>query len=144
MWNDFKKFAVKGNIIDLAIGVIIGGAFGKIVTSLVNDIIMPLLGALIGRVDFSNKFIDLSGGNYTTLAAAKAAGAATINYGLFINNILDFLIISFSIFIVLRQLYRFKKKEDVAVTAKKCPYCCTEIALAATRCPHCTSILEEK
>lgn len=143
MWNDFKKFAVKGNIIDLAVGVIIGGAFGKIVTSLVSDIIMPIIGSLIGRVDFSSLYINLSGKHFNSLADAKAAGAATITYGLFINNIIDFLIISFSIFIVLRQLDRFKKKETIVVTTKKCPYCLTDIALAATRCPHCTSILEE-
>lgn len=143
MWNDFKKFAIKGNVIDLAIGVIIGGAFGKIVTSLVNDIIMPLVGKLIGNVDFSNLFYDF-GKDYGTLKAAQAADAATINYGLFINNVLNFFIISFSIFIVIRQLERFKKKEEVKVTTKKCSYCCTEIPLEASRCPHCTSVLEDK
>lgn len=145
MWKDFKKFALKGNVVDLAVGVVIGGAFGKIVTSLVNDIIMPIVGKLIGNVDFSNLFLNLSNKKkYASLAAAQADGAATINYGVFLNNILDFLIIAFSIFIVIRQLNRFKKKEEIKVTTKNCSYCCTEIPLEATRCPHCTSVLEEK
>lgn len=142
MWNDFKKFALKGNVMDLAIGVIIGAAFGKIVSSLVNDIIMPIVGKLVGKVDFSNLFYDF-GANYETLAKAQEAGAATINYGLFINNIIDFLIIAFSIFIVVRQLQRFKKKEAVIATTKKCSYCFTDIPIEATRCPHCTSELEK-
>lgn len=145
MLKEFKEFAVKGNAVDLAVGVVIGGAFGKIVSSLVNDIIMPLVGRLLGKVDFSNFFINLSGGSYKTLADAKAAGAATINYGLFINNIIDFLIIAFSIFIVIKQINRFtkKKEEPAPVKTKKCKYCCTEIAIEATRCPHCTSVLED-
>lgn len=147
MLNDFKKFAMKGNVLDLAIGVVIGGAFGKIVTSLVNDIIMPVVGKLIGNIDFSNLYINLSKNlsktNYSSLAEAQAAGAVTINYGIFLNNVLDFLIISFSIFIVIRQLNRFKKKEEVKITTKKCSYCCTDIPLEATRCPHCTSVLEK-
>lgn len=145
MWKEFKEFAVKGNAVDLAVGVVIGGAFGKIVSSLVNDIIMPLVGRLLGKVDFSNFFINLSGGSYKTLADAKAAGAATINYGLFINNIIDFLIIAFSIFIVIKQINRFtkKKEEPAPAKTKKCKYCCTEIAIEATRCPHCTSVLED-
>lgn len=143
MWKEFKKFAMRGNVIDLAVGVVIGGAFGKIVTSLVNDIIMPLIGRLLGKVDFSNLYLNLSGEKFTSLAEAKAAGAATINYGLFINNIIDFLIISFSIFIVIRQINRFSKKEEAPVTTKKCKYCCSEIAIEATRCPHCTSDINE-
>lgn len=143
MLKDFKKFAMKGSIVDLAIGVIIGGAFGKIVTSLVNDIIMPLIGRLLGKVDFSNFFYAF-GEKYDSLAKAQEAGAATLNYGLFINNIINFLIISFSIFLVIRQLERFRKKEEVKVTTKKCTYCLSEIPLEATRCSHCTSILEEK
>lgn len=143
MWNDFKKFALKGNVVDLAIGVVIGGAFGKIVTSLVNDIIMPIVGKLVGNADFSNIYINLSGTKYASFSEAQAAGAATINIGLFLNNVLDFLIIAFSIFIVIRQLNRFKKKEEVKVTTKTCSYCCTEIPLEATRCPHCTSQLEK-
>lgn len=139
MLKEFKKFALKGNVVDLAVGVIIGGAFGKIVSSLVNDIIMPIIGSLVGKVDFSNLYINLSGQEFNSLAEAKKAGAATINYGLFLNNVIDFLIIAFSIFIVIRQFDKFKKKEEPVVTTKKCPYCCTEIDIEATKCPNCTS-----
>lgn len=139
MLKEFKKFALKGNVVDLAVGVIIGSAFGKIVSSLVNDIIMPIIGNLVGKVDFSNLYINLSGQQFNSLAEAKKAGIATINYGLFLNNVIDFLIISFSIFIVIRQFEKFKKKEIPVVTTKKCPYCCTEIAIEATKCPNCTS-----
>ena len=124
MLKEFKDFAVKGNVIDLAVGVIIGGAFGKIVASLVNDIIMPLFGLLIGNVDFSELHFGI------------------INYGIFINTVIEFLVIAFSIFIVIRQLNKFKKKEvvvEAAPTTKPCPYCYTEIHLDATRCPNCTS-----
>lgn len=147
MLKEFKEFAVKGNVIDLAIGVIIGGAFGKIVTSLVNDMIMPVIGLLIGRVDFSNLFISLDGVDYPSLSAAQEAGAVTLNYGVFINTIIEFLIISFSIFIVIRQINRFKRKEEKVEqvpTTKKCPYCYTDIHIEATRCPNCTSALENK
>ncbi len=149
MWKEFKEFSMKGNVIDLAIGVIIGGAFGKIVTSLVNDIIMPVVGSLVGKVDFSNLYINLSGQQFNSLQEAQAAGAATINYGLFLNNLINFLIIAFSIFIVIKQINKLKnftmKKEEVKVeaTEKDCPYCCTKIDIKATRCPHCTSVLEE-
>lgn len=149
MWKEFKEFAMKGNVVDLAIGVVIGGAFGKIVTSLVNDIIMPLVGRLVGKVDFSNLYINLSGQHYNSLQEAQAAGAATINYGLFLNNLVNFLIISFSIFIVVKQINKFKyfsmKKEEVEVkaTEKDCPYCFTKIDIKATRCPNCTSTLEK-
>ncbi|MDU4130692.1 MAG: large conductance mechanosensitive channel protein MscL [Clostridium perfringens] len=149
MWKEFKEFAMKGNVIDLAIGVVIGGAFGKIVTSLVNDIIMPVVGSLVGKVDFSNLYINLSGQKFNSLQEAQAAGAATINYGLFLNNLINFLIIAFSIFIVIKQINKLKnftmKKEEVKVeaTEKDCPYCCTKIDIKATRCPHCTSVLEE-
>ncbi|AQW22562.1 large conductance mechanosensitive channel protein MscL [Clostridium perfringens] len=149
MWKEFKEFAMKGNVIDLAIGVVIGGAFGKIVTSLVNDIIMPVVGSLVGKVDFSNLYINLSGQQFNSLQEAQAAGAATINYGLFLNNLINFLIIAFSIFIVIKQINKLKnftmKKEEVKVeaTEKDCPYCCTKIGIKATRCPHCTSVLEE-
>lgn len=142
MLKEFKDFAVKGNVIDLAIGVIIGGAFGKIVTSLVNDMIMPVIGLLVGKVDFSNLFVSLDGVKYISLAAAQEAGAATINYGIFINTIIEFLIISFSIFITIRQLNKLNKREEVAEevsNTKKCPYCYTEIHTEATRCPNCTS-----
>lgn len=143
MLKEFKKFAVKGNVVDLAIGVIIGGAFGKIVTSLVNDMIMPIIGLLIGNVDFTNLFISLDGVNYLTLAEAQEAGAATFNYGLFINTIMEFLIIAFSIFIVIGQLSKLNKKEEaeVAPTTKQCSYCYTDIHIDATRCPNCTSEL---
>lgn len=145
MLDDFKKFAIKGNVMDLAIGVIIGGAFGKIVSSLVNDMIMPVIGKMIGNVDFTNLFYSLDGIKYDTLALAQDAGAATINYGLFINTIIEFLIITFSIFIVIRQLSKLSKKEEVIeeVTTKKCEFCFTEIPIEATRCPHCTSVLEQ-
>ncbi len=143
MWQEFKKFIMRGNVIDLAIAVVIGGAFGKIVTSFVNDIIMPPIGALLGKMDFSNVFINLSGQDYASLAAAKEAGAATINIGVFLNTIIDFLIIALVIFFVVRALNRLKKEEPAAApTTKVCPYCKTDIPLAATRCPHCTSQLE--
>lgn len=142
MWKDFKKFALKGNVIDLAVAVIIGGAFGKIVTSLVNDIIMPPLGLILGKVDFGERYINLSSNTYKSLTEAKAAGAPTINYGMFLNNIIQFLIIAFSIFIVIKQLDRFKKKEEVIETEKQCPYCFTKIPIKAVRCPHCTSKLD--
>lgn len=146
MLEDFKKFALKGNIIDLAVAVIIGGAFGKIVSSFVDDIIMPLLGLLIGGIDFTNLFISLDGTSYATLAAAKEAGAATLNYGNFIGFVFDFLIIAFSIFMVIRQASKIKRKEEVEVIeekiTKECPYCKTEISIAATRCPNCTSQLD--
>lgn len=142
MLKEFKAFALKGNMIDLAVGIIIGGAFGKIVTSLVNDLIMPLVGLLIGNVDFTNLFVVLGGGSYSTLAEAQAAGALTLNYGLFINNIVDFLIIAFSIFLVVKKLNSMKKQElSAPVTTKTCPYCLEQVQLDATRCPHCTSQL---
>lgn len=144
MWKEFKDFAMKGNVLDLAVGVIIGGAFGKIVSSLVSDIIMPLVGVLLGNVDFTNLFITLGEGEYKTLEAAKAAGAATLNYGVFLNNVFDFLIIAFSIFIVIKQINRFVKKKEktVVVTTKECGYCYSKIHKDASRCPHCTSVLE--
>ncbi len=142
MFTEFKKFALKGNMMELAIGVVIGGAFGKLVSSLVNDILMPLLGLLLGKIDFSNLFLTLGDGHFNTLADAKAAGVGTLNYGLFLNNIIDFLIISFSIFIVIRQLNKLMpKKEAPAVKTKSCPHCMSDIHLDATRCPHCTSQL---
>ncbi|AHF06524.1 large conductance mechanosensitive channel protein MscL [Desulfitobacterium metallireducens] len=145
MWKEFKEFALKGNVADLAIGVVIGGAFGKIVTSLVSDIIMPLVGLLLGKVDFSNLFITLGSGHFNTIKEAKDAGVATLNYGLFINNIIDFLIVAFSIFFVIRQLGRFSKKKEggpAAPTTKTCRFCCTDIPIEAIRCPHCTSELK--
>ena len=145
MFKEFKEFAVKGNVIDLAIGVIIGGAFGKIVSSLVNDIIMPIIGGLIGKIDFTNFFISLDGNKYATLKQAKDAGVATLNYGVFLNTIIEFLIISFSLFLVIKQINKFKRQEKPdPITTKMCPYCFTEISLKATRCPNCTSVLDEE
>lgn len=143
MLKEFRDFAMRGNVVDLAIGVIIGAAFGKIVSSMVNDIIMPPLGLLLGQVDFSNLFINLSGQSYANLAEAQAAGAPTINYGLFVNNVVDFLIVAFAIFIVVRQINRLTRKPEPAAapTTKPCPYCLTTIPLKATRCPSCTSQL---
>ncbi|HQJ11894.1 MAG TPA: large conductance mechanosensitive channel protein MscL [Anaerolineae bacterium] len=142
MWQEFKKFISRGNVIDLAIGIIIGGAFGKIVTSFVNDIIMPPIGLLLGKIDFSNLFIDLTGTGYKTLAQAKEAGAPTLNYGVFLSTVIDFLIVAFVIFLIVRQLNKMKKPAPAPAPATKtCPYCATEIPLQATRCPHCTSQL---
>jgi large conductance mechanosensitive channel len=151
MWKEFKNFAMKGNVVDLAVGVIIGGAFGKIVSSLVADVIMPVIGYIIGllfgKLDFTNWFITLGAGNFNTLEEAKKAGAATLNYGVFLNNVLDFLIIAFSIFIVIKQINRFTKKNEVQAPApaktKICKYCYSEIHINATKCPHCTSEVEE-
>jgi large conductance mechanosensitive channel len=141
MFKEFRNFAMRGNVVDLAVGVVIGAAFGKIVSSLVSDVLMPPLGLLLGKVDFSNLFINLSGTHYETVAAAKAAGAATLNYGLFINSVIDFLIVAFAIFIMVRQINRFVPKPAPAPTTKDCPYCATAIPLKASRCPHCTSQL---
>jgi large conductance mechanosensitive channel len=142
MFKEFKEFVMRGNVVDLAIGIIIGGAFGKIVTSFVNDVLMPTLGLVLGKVDFGNLFLDLSGNHYPSLAAAKAAGAATVNYGLFINTLVDFLIVAFAIFVTVKQLNRLKRQEPVAVTTRSCPHCLSTIALKATRCPQCTSELK--
>jgi large conductance mechanosensitive channel len=143
MFKEFRDFAMRGNVIDLAIGVIIGAAFGKIVTSLVNDIVMPPLGVLLGKVDFSNLFINLSSQHYNSLAEAKAAGAATLNYGIFVNNIIDFLLVAFAVFLLVKQVNRFMPKpaEPAPADAKDCEYCKSSIPKAATRCPHCTSQL---
>ncbi|HSH25513.1 MAG TPA: large conductance mechanosensitive channel protein MscL [Massilibacterium sp.] len=143
MIKEFKEFIMRGNVLDLAIGVIIGAAFGKIVTSLVDDILMPPIGLLLGKVDFTNLFITLSGEHYDTLSEAKKAGAATINYGVFINTVVNFLIVAFCIFLVIKQVNRLQKKEEETPTTKECPHCYSEIALKATRCPNCTSVLEE-
>lgn len=144
MWKEFKEFALRGNVIDLAIGIIIGAAFGKIVTSFVSDILMPPIGLVLGKVDFANLYLNLSGQQYASLADAKAAGAATINYGIFLNTILDFVIVAFVIFLFVRQVNRMKRKEaaaPAAPTTKECPYCFSAIPIKATRCPHCTSEL---
>jgi large conductance mechanosensitive channel len=141
MLKEFKTFAMRGNVIDLAVGVIIGAAFGKIITSFVNDILMPPLGLLMGKVDFTNRFISLTGEKYSSLAEAQEAGAPTLNYGLFFNNIIDFLIVAFVIFLLIRAINRLTRKEEkpAEVTTRECPFCLTNISMKATRCPNCTS-----
>ncbi len=142
MLKEFKEFAMKGNVVDMAVGIIIGAAFGKIISSMVNDILMPPIGLLLGKVDFSSLFLDLSGQAHPSLAAAKAAGAATINYGAFINTVIDFLIVAFVIFLLVRQMNRLKKEPQPAPpSTKECGYCLSAIPIKATRCPHCTSDL---
>jgi large conductance mechanosensitive channel len=143
MLKEFRDFALKGNVIDLALAVIIGAAFGAIVSSLVNDVIMPPIGYALGGVNFNDLFISLNGTAYPSLAAAKAAGAPTINYGVFLNTIIDFIIIAFVLFLVVRSINSMKKAPaPVAPTTKECPYCYTQIPIPATRCPNCTSELK--
>jgi large conductance mechanosensitive channel len=137
--KEFKEFAMRGNVLDLAIGVILGAAFGKIVASLVDDILMPPIGRLLGSVDFSQLFINLSGTHYDSLKAAKDAGAATLNYGNFINTIINFLIVAFSIFLLVRTVNRWMPKPPAPVTTKDCPQCAMAIPVAAKKCGHCTS-----
>jgi large conductance mechanosensitive channel len=145
MLSEFKEFAMKGSVLDLAIGIIIGAAFGKIVTSLVNDIIMPPIGMLMGGINFADMFYSLNGKTYENLAAAQAAAAPTINYGTFINVIIEFLIIAFVIFMLVKQINKLKRKPEAApANTKDCPYCKENIPLAAVRCPHCTSDLAGK
>ncbi len=144
MLKEFKEFAMRGNVLDMAVGIIIGAAFGKIITSFVNDILMPPLGLLLGKVDFSSLFINISGQTYATLADAKKAGAATINYGIFLNTVLDFLLVAFAVFLLIKQVNRLKREPAPAPaepTAKDCPYCQSSIPIKAVRCPHCTSQL---
>ena len=144
MLKEFKDFIMRGNVLDLAVGIIIGGAFGKIVTSFVNDILMPPIGLLLGGVNFRGLFGRLNGPASASLGAAQAAGAPTLNYGLFVNNIIDFLIIAFVIFLIVRAANRMRGPAPVApVTTKPCPYCLTAVPLAATRCPACTSELPD-
>lgn len=149
MLKEFKEFALKGNMIDLAVGMIIGTAFNKIVTSLVNDMIMPLLSLLTGRIDFTTLFIALDGEHYNKLADAEAANAAVFKYGSFISGIIDFLIMAFVVFILVKQLNKLRnyRQKNVTVqevaTTKTCPYCFSELNINATRCPHCTSVLED-
>ncbi len=145
MLKEFKKFVMRGNMIDLAVGVIIGGAFNGLVTSLVNDIFMPVISLFTGKIDFTNWFISLDGNAYETLAAAQEAGAATINYGSFISGVINFLVMAFVVFLVVKGINKLHKDvpEETPVTTKTCPYCQSEIPLGATRCPHCTSVLEE-
>lgn len=149
MWKEFKEFAVKGNVLDLAVGVVIGGAFGKIVASLVNDLIMPLVSSLTGKIDFTNMFYALDGSYYRTLEDAKAAGAVTFNYGNFITAVVDFVIIAFALFLVVRQANKMRTLKAPAPapavvappTTKVCPFCQSEVSVKAIRCPNCTSDL---
>jgi large conductance mechanosensitive channel len=142
MLQEFRKFVARGNVVDLAVGVIIGGAFGKIVSSLVSDIIMPPIGLLLNGVDFSNLFVSLTGQSYATLAEAQAAGAPTLNYGTFINNVIDFLIVALAIFVLIRAINRLQPPAPPPAPATKdCPHCFTAIPIKAARCPNCTSQL---
>ena len=146
--QDFKQFATKGNVVDMAVGVMIATSFTKIVNSLVNDVITPALSILTGRIDFSNLFFALDGNTYATVEEAKAAGVSVINYGAFVTNVVDFLMIALCLYIFLKVIFKLKdknkkKEEPAKPTTKKCPYCLSEISLEATRCAHCTSILEE-
>lgn len=144
MLKEFKEFAIKGNMIDLAVGVIIGGAFNALVTSLVDNMIMPLLSIVAGKLDFSNWFIALDGNKYETLAKAQEAGAATLNYGTFLSGLINFVIMAFVVFLIVKGINRLKRTKDEpeVVTTKVCPYCKSEIAIDAKRCPHCTSEVE--
>jgi large conductance mechanosensitive channel len=144
MLKEFKEFIMRGNVLDLAVAVVIGAAFGKIVASFVEDILMPPIGLALGGADFSNLFINLSGKAYPSVAAAKAAGAPTLNYGIFLNNIINFLIIAFAIFLLIKQINRLQKPAPAPApvpTTKECPHCLSVIAIKATRCAHCTSVL---
>ena len=148
MFKEFREFAMRGSVMDMAVGIIIGAAFGAIISSLVADVLMPPIGLLLGRVDFSNLYILLTAGQtpgpYASLAAAQQAGAVTLNYGAFINKIISFLIIAFSIFLLIRGMNRMKRKTEApAPTTKDCPFCATAIPVAAVRCPHCTSELKK-
>jgi large conductance mechanosensitive channel len=143
--KEFREFIMRGNVVDLAVGFIIGVAFGKIVTSFVGDILMPPIGLALGKVNFSNLFVNLSRTSYTSLAEAQAAGVPTINYGLFINTLIDFIIIAFVLFFIIRMINQMQRKKDEAPaepTTKDCPYCFSSIPVKATRCPNCTSQLE--
>jgi large conductance mechanosensitive channel len=145
MLKEFKEFAMKGNVLDMAIGIIIGGAFGKIISSFVGDVLMPPIGLLLGKMDFTSLFLNLSDKPYASLAEAKAAGAPTLNYGVFINTVLDFLIVAFVIFLLIKQVNRMRAQAPAppaAPTTKDCPFCATSIPIKAGRCPNCTSELK--
>ncbi len=141
--DEFKQFVMRGNVIDMAVGVIIGGAFGKIVASMVSDMIMPPIGLLLGKVDFSSLYINMSGKAFASLAEAQKAGVPTLNYGLFLNNVINFLIVAFVIFIMIKQINKLQKPAKpgtpAAPTTRECPFCCSTIAIKAVRCPNCTS-----
>jgi large conductance mechanosensitive channel len=149
MLKEFREFAMRGNVVDMAVGIIVGAAFGTIVNSLVADVIMPPIGLLLGNVDFSNLFVVLKEGKvaapYASLAAAKAAGAVSLNIGLFLNTIINFIILAFAVFLVIRSINQIRRKEEApspVPTTKDCPHCFTAIPIKATRCPHCTSELK--
>ena len=145
MLKEFKEFALRGNMLDMAVGIILGAAFGNIASSLVNDILMPPLGLLLGRVDFSNLFFSLSGQPYPSLAAARAAGAPTLNYGLFVNTVVHFVIVAFAVFLLVRQINRLRRRMEAlpaAPATRDCPFCLSPIPLKALRCAHCTSELK--
>ncbi|MGE0156896.1 MAG: large conductance mechanosensitive channel protein MscL [Geobacter sp.] len=143
MLQEFKSFIMKGNVLDLAVGVIIGAAFGKIVNSAVNDLIMPVVGLFMGKVDFSNLFVTLSGGSFPTLAAAKEAGVPTLNYGIFLNTAIDFVIMALVIFMIIKAANKVRKAEEAAPAppGRECPFCKSAVHDEATRCPNCTSEL---
>ena len=148
MFKEFREFAMRGSVMDMAVGIIIGAAFGAIVSSLVSDVLMPPIGLLLGRVDFTNLYVILTAGQtpgpYASLAAAQQAGAVTLNYGMFINRIISFLIVAFALFLIIRSMNRLKRKAEAPAPApatKDCPFCATAIPLKAVRCPHCTSEL---
>lgn len=150
MFKEFKEFAMKGNVLDMAVGIIIGGAFGLIIASFVSDVIMPPIGLLLGNIDFANIFSVLKEGKtpgpYATVAAAKAAGAVTINWGIFINTVINFLIVAFAIFLLVKGVNKMRREKEAAPaapTTKECPYCLSEVPLKATRCGHCTSDLKQ-
>ncbi len=151
MLKEFKEFAMRGNVLDMAVGIVIGASFGRIIGSFVDDILMPPIGLLLGRVDFANLFLNLSGQRYETLTAAKEAGAATLNYGVFFNTVINFLIVAFAIFLLIRQVNRFKRAQEAsfgsaqdkpAPTMRECPYCLLAVPLKARKCGHCTSQLQ--
>ena len=141
MLKEFREFALRGSVLDMAIGIIIGAAFGKLVTLFVSEVLMPPVGLIIGKVDFSNLYINLSGKEYETLAAAKSSGAATINYGLFLNGVIDFIIVAFVVFLIVRYINRLKRPEPAPILpeTKECRFCLSAVPVKAVRCPHCTS-----
>jgi large conductance mechanosensitive channel len=144
MLKEFKEFAMRGNVLDMAVGIIVGAAFGQIVNSFVQDVMMPPVGRVLGHVDFSNLFVTLTGQHYDTLAAAKAAGAATLNYGMFLNTVINFVIVAFAVFLLVRQVNHFMPKPapvPVAPTTRDCPYCLSAVPAKAIKCAHCTSDL---
>jgi len=144
MFKEFKEFAMRGNVLDMAVGIVIGAAFGQIVNSFVQDVLMPPIGTMLGAVDFSNLFLNLAGGQYATLAEAKEAGAATINYGLFFNTVINFLIVALAVFLLVRQVNRFSRKAEPAPpapTTRDCPYCLMPVPIKAVKCAHCVSEL---